>query len=134
MTRSSIARSLPPPLSSSSRMIRRLVAFRSTICSVADGFVASSMSNGPDSLLDEEKISLLTELGIKWKQPACEPRSKKKKRRKELFSSSEGNNDCKDSGGYEYDDESNDNNNGDDENIIVAATEEGRVDDDGSVI
>ena len=26
-------------------MIRRLVAFRSTICSVADGFVASSMSN-----------------------------------------------------------------------------------------
>ena len=86
------------------------------------------------AILDEEKISLLTELGIKWKQPACEPRSKKKKRRKELFSSSEGNNDCKDSGGDEYDDESNDNNNGDDENIIVSATEEGRVDDDGSVI
>ena len=30
-------------------MIRRLVAFCSTICSVADGFVALSTSNGPDS-------------------------------------------------------------------------------------
>ena len=50
--------------------------------------------------LDEKKIKLLTELGVTWKRPACEPRSKKneKKQRKELISSSdgEGNIDSKD--------------------------------------
>jgi hypothetical protein len=52
--------------------------------------------------LDEKKIKLLTELGVTWKRPACEPRSKKntKKQRKELISCSdgEGNNDSKDIG------------------------------------
>jgi len=34
--------------------------------------------------LDEKKIKLLTELGVTWKRPACEPRSKMmKKRRKD---------------------------------------------------
>lgn len=51
------------------------------------------------TILDEKKINLLTELGITWKRPACEPRSKMKKRCKELISSSgEGNTDWKDSG------------------------------------
>jgi hypothetical protein len=52
------------------------------------------------NILDEKKIKLLTELGVTWKRPACEPRSKKntKKRRQELISCSdgEGNNDSRD--------------------------------------